>query len=319
MCAWLRWRRSPSVSCWAGLLCVPCWAGLLGVPVGGGPPASRPRRELGSARRLEARPGPATAHGHRSQALHPTDALHTSGACCAEYDSPRLEARPGLAAAHGHRSQAPPRSPSKLSGSSGALHTGGAGSLMCALRVDSLSGQAPLPPINFARNSPATYSNIEFASLELQCFWGVSKNEHDQLRAKFGRRWCRCCPWASQPGPPVPPVPSAAVGPGVLLWLAPSLPCMRYKVRPAREKRANLGHFERAGRVLSRTCGAKGCAGRVLYRSGPARFLLGEFCPAVAPSMCPVAGLPPPTGAAAGPSSVLHADAGGGFAALGAG
>ena len=47
------------------------WAGLLGVPVGGGPPASRPRRELRSARRLEARPGPATAHGHRSQALPP--------------------------------------------------------------------------------------------------------------------------------------------------------------------------------------------------------------------------------------------------------
>ena len=41
------------------------------VPVGGGPPASRPRCELRSARRLEARPGPATAHGHRSQA-HPT-------------------------------------------------------------------------------------------------------------------------------------------------------------------------------------------------------------------------------------------------------
>ena len=126
-------------------------------------------------------------------------------------------------------------------------------------------------------------------------------------------------PRALWPGLPVPPAPSAAVGPGVLLWLAPSLPCMRYRVRPARVKCANLGHFERAGRVLSRTCGAKGCAGRVLYRSGPARFLLGEFCPAVAPSMCPVAGLPPPTGAAAGPSSVLHADAGGGFAALGAG
>ena len=44
-----------------------CQAGLLGVPVGGGLPASRPRRELRSARRLEARPGPA-AHGHRSQA-----------------------------------------------------------------------------------------------------------------------------------------------------------------------------------------------------------------------------------------------------------
>ena len=44
-------------------------AGLLCVLVGGGPPASRPRRELRSARRLEARPGPAAAPEHRSQAL----------------------------------------------------------------------------------------------------------------------------------------------------------------------------------------------------------------------------------------------------------
>ena len=68
-----------------------CGALPLCVPVGGGPPARRPRRELRSARRLEARPGPATAHGHRSQALPPptgtvavpsgpSGALHTSGA-----------------------------------------------------------------------------------------------------------------------------------------------------------------------------------------------------------------------------------------------
>ena len=35
--------------------------------------------------------------------------------------------------------------------------------------------QALPPPINFARNSPAACSNIEFVSLELQRFWGVSK------------------------------------------------------------------------------------------------------------------------------------------------
>ena len=52
-------------------LYVPGRAGLLGVRVGGGPPASRPRSELRSARRLEARPGPATAHAHRSQAPRP--------------------------------------------------------------------------------------------------------------------------------------------------------------------------------------------------------------------------------------------------------
>ena len=66
---WPRW-------CSGRRLCV--WAGLLCVPVGGGPPASRPRRELRSARRLEARPGPATTHGHRSQALLPLLRLHTS-------------------------------------------------------------------------------------------------------------------------------------------------------------------------------------------------------------------------------------------------
>ena len=46
-----------------------CGAGLLCVPVGGGPPARHPRRELRSARRLEARPGPATAHQHRGRSL----------------------------------------------------------------------------------------------------------------------------------------------------------------------------------------------------------------------------------------------------------
>ena len=35
------------------------------------PPARRPRRELRSARRLEARPGPATAHRHRCRAPPP--------------------------------------------------------------------------------------------------------------------------------------------------------------------------------------------------------------------------------------------------------
>ena len=140
------------------------------------PPARRPRRELRSARRLEARPGP--AHGRRSQPL------------C-------FKACPGPAA-----------------------------------RL-----------IDFARNSPATCSGVEFASLELQRFWGVSKNDRDKLRAKFGWRWSRCRP------------------------LRPSAP------------RASIGALAR--------------------------------CPA-----------PPPTGPAARPSGLsgtLHADGGGGFAALEAG
>ena len=63
------WAGLLGVPCWAGLLGVPCWAGLLCAPVGGGPPASRPRHELRSARRLEARPGPAAAHRHRGRSL----------------------------------------------------------------------------------------------------------------------------------------------------------------------------------------------------------------------------------------------------------
>ncbi len=54
---------------------------------------------------------------------------------------------------------------------------------------------------NFARNSPATSSNIEFASLELQRFWGVSKNDRVKLRAKFGWWWRRRSPRVPQPGP----------------------------------------------------------------------------------------------------------------------
>ena len=72
----MRWVWVPRAAGARGCGC-PGWAlhpatiaaGLLGVPVGGGPPASRPRRELCSARRLVVRPGPAAAHGHRSLAL----------------------------------------------------------------------------------------------------------------------------------------------------------------------------------------------------------------------------------------------------------
>ena len=103
-----------------------CQAGLLVVPVGGGPPASRPRRELRSARRLEARPGPATAHGHRSQALR--------------YPSRRWP-------------------------------------LLCEI--------PEWFPSNVACNSPASISNIEFRTLELQRFRAVSKNDRGKLRATF--------------------------------------------------------------------------------------------------------------------------------------
>ena len=80
------------------------------------------------------------------------------------------------ATAHGHRSQFPsvPPAPSAPVGPG----------------VDVWLARCPdvqlwLSISNFARNSSKTHSNIEFASLELQRFWGVSKNNRDKLCARF--------------------------------------------------------------------------------------------------------------------------------------
>ena len=108
--------------------------------------------------------------------------------------------------------------------------------------------QVPLSSRNFARNSPAACSNIEFVSLELQRFRSVSKSDRGKLCAKFV--WSVCCcrhprvprspfgtaagsryPRAPRPGPPVP---SALVGRVVLSWVAATLPRIRYKILPAR-------------------------------------------------------------------------------------
>ena len=66
----------------------------------------------------------------------------------------------------------------------------GPGVLACGL-VRRLEAPLQLLIINFARNSFMAHSNIECASLELQRFWGVSKNDRDKLRAKCGWWWCR--------------------------------------------------------------------------------------------------------------------------------
>ena len=97
-----------------------CGAGAAGVP-GAAWPASSGRaawcarvrwparessalRAFGSARRLEARPGPAAAHGHRSQALRlearpgPTGLAAASNRACLSF----VCCRPGFVAALGH-------------------------------------------------------------------------------------------------------------------------------------------------------------------------------------------------------------------------
>ena len=77
-------------------------------------------------------------------------------------------------------------------GHSGALHTGGAVSLMCGSvrRLGARPGPATLQSClaNFACNSLSAISKFEFISLELQCFWALLKVHAIELHAKFGER-----------------------------------------------------------------------------------------------------------------------------------
>ena len=105
--------REPPGPCGAGRLrCVwLCGAGPLCVPVGGGPPARSPHASLRlGVVDLEARPGPATAHRHRGQALQRWSAPRRPpiGRC-----SLSVRCRPSPVTAHRHRGLAPqaPRRP----------------------------------------------------------------------------------------------------------------------------------------------------------------------------------------------------------------
>ena len=137
-----------------------CGAGLLGVPVGGGPPASRPRREP-PARRVASKPGQA-----------PPPPTGTA-------------ARPGPAAAHGHRSP--------------ALRPSGASTPAVRLVLLCVAPSCLLLS-NFARNSPVTISVFELASLELERFWAVFKSDRGKLRADLVLPRPCCRPRAPQPG-----------------------------------------------------------------------------------------------------------------------
>ena len=207
------WARAP-VLCflWSRVVC--CQAGLLVVPVGGGPPASRPRRALRSARRLAARPGPAAAHGHRSQALR---CLHAGGLFCVRYrsGSPAMSHVIPLQVFQTLNSE---RWNCNVFGRSRKMTEGNYVRLLFGVSpfIEALPG-LPVPftsvlpgvwlclwlrwcsgrrrpllceipewfPSNVARNSHASISNIEFRTLELQCFRAVSKNDRRKLRATF--------------------------------------------------------------------------------------------------------------------------------------
>ena len=147
------------------------------------PPRGLPAREpsapraFGSARRLEARPGPAgpvaasnrAGLGARVLALapppptgtaarptNPSGALHTGGtvSLCVSGASARSPARP----------RCRPRPPQL--GPPIPL----AASTPAALCRCALLARSPLPPSNVARNSAETISEVELYSLVFQCF-----------------------------------------------------------------------------------------------------------------------------------------------------
>ena len=184
-------------------------AGLLCAPVGGGPPARRPRRELRLARRLEARPGPAAAHGHRSQALLCPPAPSTPaaqpefaiqlvacgtvgvlgaggpGRCVCRWAaarplavraaSLRLGASSRSLARLRHRPPAPRQLPP-------APSTPVAPGVLMTIHIIA----EPTP--NSACNSPTTLSNPEIRSLELQRFLTLLKLHPIELHATFLRQ-----------------------------------------------------------------------------------------------------------------------------------
>ena len=162
------------------------------VPVGGGPPASRPRREppmlrvgaCGAAGVLGA-VGPGRPRDRHTRAsLGVVD----------------LEARP-----------CPPDPPAPSTPAAPTL-------LRCGL-VRRLEARYWLSIRNFARNSRLAVSTFEFVSLELQRFREVSKNDRDKLRATFIRRLSHRCAWSSAAGPTNPSTPAAM---GVLRHAKPS-------------------------------------------------------------------------------------------------
>ena len=146
------------------------------------PPARRPRCELRSARRLEARPGPAgpaaasnrAGLGALALALPPPTgtaanpegyaaASNRAGCLCVAWPGP---------AAHGHRGLAP------------------------SIAQDShraVTSHITEPTANFACNSPTILSNFEIRLLELRRFQTLLKLHSIELHASFLRGGCIRC------------------------------------------------------------------------------------------------------------------------------
>ena len=188
------------------------------VPVGGGlsaccllprqisgrraayPPARRPRRELRSARRLEARPGPAgpASASNRARLVAvsgPPWSGRPRGEAASLRSAPRLEARPcppvppapSTPVVHGSLIGASTR---RLVVRPGPAAATGTAAWPPSIPQDSypvVTSHIPEPAPNSACNSPTTLSNPEIRLAELQPFQTLLKLHPIELHASFLR------------------------------------------------------------------------------------------------------------------------------------
>ena len=113
-----------------------------------------------------------------------------------------------------------------------------------------------------------------------------------------------------------PPVPSALVGLGVLSWLAPTLPRVRYKILPAWLLGGENGTKLSLHAQIAPHWAISGERGEFCTGSGPARLVLGEFCLASGPDVLASGDLCPnlsprvsPARSYASPNGAIHPDA----------
>ena len=252
------------------------WAGLLGAPVGGGPPARSPHASL-TARSGRSRSPARPRHRPRPPQPGPSVPPPTAAA-----------ARPFGSAAYGRCSQAlrfrrlrppqpgpsvPPPPTSAAAGPRLEAWPGPSGGDLKYQRIQPSSALPVLSPVReiirpvwlvaclcakkFALQGRKR-RKTPFLGVQGELFrgsvvvWGVLG---ELFRGTAVERGC----WES-------------FVPGLALGAVQSSPCWgawwceRYKVLPARAKRAEMGNFGRVGRVLYRLGCWCGCVGRVLYR-----------------------------------------------------
>ena len=200
--------------------------------------AARPRavRAASFARRVVSKPGqaPPPPTGTAAWPSSPSGALHTGGAC----DS-------------GVPGQAPPPPTGTAADPSCAPHQWGLVCWRVVRCVVSTPGRVPrldvFPILSFACNSPATLSNREFTTLELQRFQTLLKLHPIELHAKFGGGGVVAAQ-GSQPGPAARGCRSQAMSArwaGCLKPLSPLLACIRVEVKPPSPLRVRKGCFWR--------------------------------------------------------------------------